>query len=254
MIQYTECIGIAGFCGPILARMAKGYGQFCPLAKAAELLCERWTMILVRELAAGSRRFNDLRRGMPLVSPTLLSRRLKRLVDAGVVERVTDDNNAPAYDLTASGRELRPMVEFMGTWGHRWVGSQLGDDDLDVSLLMWDIRRGVDASRFPPQRVVVQFRFSDAPRGRCDWWLVSEHGETDLCMEDPGHDVDLLVHSTVHTLTSIWLCHTSLAEALRRHAVEVLGDQGLRKQLPAWLQGSPLAQLGEKSLREDVSG
>lgn len=229
--------------------MAKGYGQFCPLAKAAELLCERWTMILVRELTAGSRRFNDLRRGMPLVSPTLLSRRLKQLVDAGVVEHVNDHNDSPAYDLTAAGRELRPMVEFMGAWGQRWVGSRLSEDDLDVSLLMWDIRRGVDATRFPAHRVVVQFEFSDAPQGRCDWWLVSEEGETDLCMEDPGHEVDLLVRSDVRSLTEVWLCRTTLAERRRQRGIEVMGDERLGNQLPAWLQGSPLARLGEMGPR-----
>jgi DNA-binding HxlR family transcriptional regulator len=231
--------------------MAKGYGQFCPLSKAAELLCERWTMILVRELAAGSRRFNDLRRGMPLISPTLLSRRLKQLVNAGVVTHVTDPSGATAYELTRAGRELRPLVDFMGTWGHRWVGSQLREEDLDVSLLMWDIRRGVDAARFPPHRVVVQFRFSDAPEGRRDWWLVSEDEDTDLCMEDPGHEVDLLVHGNVRSLTAIWLCRTTLAEARRRGTVEVLGDRQLGEQLPVWLQGSPLARLGEDSLREN---
>lgn len=225
--------------------MAKGYGQFCPLAKAAELLCERWTMILVRELTAGSRRFNDLRRGMPLVSPTLLSRRLKQLVDAGVVEHVTDGNDVPVYELTAAGRELRPMVEFMGAWGHRWIGSRLSDEELDVSLLMWDIHRGVDATRFPAHRVVVQFEFSDAPRGRRDWWLVSEEGETDLCMEDPGHEVDLLVRGDVRSLTAVWLCRTTLAETRRRRAIEVMGDKCLGSRLPRWLQGSSLARLGE---------
>ncbi len=231
--------------------MAKGYGQFCPLAKAAELLCERWTMILVRELAAGSRRFNDLRRGMPLVSPTLLSRRLKQLVEAGVVRHITDENGLPAYELDRAGRELQPMVDFMGTWGHRWIGSRLQEDDLDVGLLMWDIRRGVDASRFPRHRVVVQFQFSDAPSGRRDWWLVSEHGETDLCMEDPGHEVDLVVRGSVRCLIAIWLCHTTLAEAQKNRQMQVLGDSRLRKQLPNWLQGSPLARLGEDSLRRD---
>lgn len=229
--------------------MAKGYGQFCPLAKAAELLCERWTMILVRELTAGSRRFNELRRGMPQISPTLLSRRLRRLVDAGVVER-TGDNGSSAYSLTPAGRELRPMVEFMGTWGHRWVGSRLHEDDLDAGLLMWDIRRGVDASRFPADRVVVQFRLHDAPKGWREWWLVSEDGTTDLCMEDPGHEVDLVVRSGVRTLTAIWLCRDTLADAQRRGDLEVMGRPRLRRQLPAWLQGSPLARLGEAASRE----
>lgn len=244
-----DWIGVrAGF---KVIRMSKGYGQFCPLAKAAELLCERWTMILVRELAAGSRRFNDLRRGLPLMSPTLLSRRLKQLVDAGVAERVVDGDGTQAYVLTRAGEELRPMVEFMGTWGHRWVGSRLSEDDLDVGLLMWDIRRGVDPAQFPPERVVLQIEFSDAPEGRSDWWLVSEDGQTDLCMEDPGHEVDLVIRTTVRVLTEIWLCRYSLADAERARDLRVLGNRVLRKRLPVWLQGSPLARLGEASLREE---
>ncbi|HSP00340.1 MAG TPA: helix-turn-helix domain-containing protein, partial [Thioalkalivibrio sp.] len=115
--------------------MSKGYGQFCPLAKAAELLCERWTMILVREFVAGSRRFNDLRRGLPRISPTLLSRRLQQLAQAGVVQRLVDDDGTQSYELTRAGRELAPLVQFMGTWGHRWVGSHLEELDLDMGLL-----------------------------------------------------------------------------------------------------------------------
>lgn len=230
--------------------MAKGYGQFCPLAKAAELLCERWTMLLVRELSAGSRRFNALRRGLPLMSPTLLSRRLGQLEAAGVVAREGDDTGTRAYALTQAGRELRPMVELMGTWGHRWVGSQLKEDELDVGLLMWDIRRGVDAAQFPQERVVVQVRFSDVPAGLRDWWLVSEAEETDLCMEDPGYEVDVLMQTGVRTLTEIWLCRSTFVEAERQRQLRILGSEHFRQQLPRWLQGSPLARLGEASLRE----
>lgn len=234
----------------MLTRMSKGYGQFCPLAKAAELLCERWTMLLVRELSAGSRRFNDLRRGLPLMSPTLLSRRLGQLEAAGVVERDYDSGGGHFYELTRAGEELRPMVELMGTWGHRWVGSQLDEGDMDVGLLMWDIRRGVDASCFPPERVVLQIRFSDAGQGRTDWWLVSEHGETDLCMEDPGHELDLMIQCSVRVLTDIWLCRRTLRQAEQAGELHIAGArQDLRKQLPEWLQGSPLARLGEASLK-----
>ncbi len=230
--------------------MSLGYGQFCPLAKAVEVLCERWTLLIVRELTAGSRRFNDLRRGLPLISPTLLSQRLKRLSEAGVVRRTSDDDGAPAYELTHAGEELRPLVERMATWGHRWVGSRLGDDDLDVGLLMWDIRRGVDGSRFPERRTVVQVRFPDAPDGQTDWWLVVEAGETDLCMEDPGHEVDLLLECSVRTLTAIWLCQCTVERAERNRELRISGDPKLRRQLPEWLPGSPLARLGEASLRE----
>jgi DNA-binding HxlR family transcriptional regulator len=230
--------------------MTHGYGQFCPLAKAVEVLCERWTLLVVRELVAGSRRFNDLRRGLPLISPTLLSQRLKRLAEAGVVRRRCEDDGAKVYELTQSGRELRPLVERMATWGHRWVGSQLEDDDLDVGLLMWDIRRGVDGSRFPDGRTVVQVRFDDAPDGQRDWWLMAEAGETDLCMEDPGHEVDLVIETSVRTLTAIWLCQCTLERAERNRDLRILGDRNLRRELPKWLPGSPLARLGEASLEE----
>lgn len=230
--------------------MTHGYGQFCPLAKAVEVLCERWTLLVVRELAAGSRRFNDLRRGLPLISPTLLSRRLKQLSEAGVVRRAGDDKDAKAYELTDAGHELRPLVERMATWGHRWVGSQLEEDDLDVGLLMWDIRRGVDGACFPERRTVVQVRFADAPDGQRDWWLVAEAGETDLCMENPGHEIDLVIETSVRTLTAIWLCQCTLARAERNRELRICGDRKLKRKLPDWLPGSPLARLGEASLQD----
>ena len=155
------------------------YGQFCPMAKAAEILCERWTLVVVRELTAGSRHFNDLRRGLPLMSPTLLSRRLKQLEAAGVLHRVVN-GSVVSYELTPAGAELQPLVETMARWGSRWVRRRLSHDDLDAGLLMWDIRRQVDASRLPAERVVVQFSFPDAAAGKRHWWLVSEAGTTDL--------------------------------------------------------------------------
>lgn len=243
---------LSGRFASMLAGMSKGYGQFCPLAKAAELLCERWTMILVRELTAGSRRFNDLRRGLPLMSPTLLSRRLRQLEEAGVVRRGDEAGDSRSYQLTRAGEELRPMVEFLGAWGHRWVGSQFEDVDLDVGLLMWDIRRGVDPTQFPRERVVLQIHFPDAREGKKDWWLVSEQGETDLCMEDPGHELDLIVNCPVRVLTDIRLCRRRFTAAEQAGDLRVSGVRtDLRKKLPAWLQGSPLARLGEASLSAD---
>ena len=228
--------------------MRKGYGQFCPLAKAAELLCERWTMIVIRELIAGSRQFNDLRRGLPLMSPTLLSRRLKQLTEAGVVQRVFKNGSKQAYALTKAGFELEPMVKMMGIWGHRWAGSQFEDNDLDVGLLMWDIRRGVDPACFPARRLVVEVAFTDAPKGMGRWWLISENGEVDLCLEDQGHDVDLLIKSTVRALTSVWMCRQSLREAQNSGQLALLGPTDLQELLPTWLQGSPLARMGAESL------
>ena len=216
------------------------YGQFCPMAKAAEILCERWTLVVVRELTAGSRRFNDLRRGVPLMSPTLLSRRLKQLESAGVVRRVQDGTGL-AYELTPAGAELQPLVETMARWGSRWVRRRLSHDDLDAGLLMWDIRRQVDASRFPAERVVVHFHFPDAQPGKRHWWLVSEAGTTDLCLEDPGYQVDVSVEAPLHVLTAVWMRDISFKEAVRSHGLTVEGDRALRDRVPDWLGASALA-------------
>ena len=228
--------------------MQKGYGQFCPLAKAAELLCERWTMIVIRELVAGSHQFNDLRRGLPLMSPTMLSLRLKQLTEAGVVRRAFEDTGKQSYELTQAGLELVPLVKLMGVWGHRWAKSQFEDYDLDVGLLMWDIRRGVNAESFPARRLVIEIVFSDAPNGMGQWWLVSENGDVDLCLKATGHDVDLVIKSTVRALASVWMCRQSLDEALKSGALTLLGPTSLRELLPIWLQGSPLARMGAESL------
>jgi DNA-binding HxlR family transcriptional regulator len=228
--------------------MQKGYGQFCPLAKAAELLCERWTMIVIRELVAGSHQFNDLRRGLPLMSPTLLSLRLKQLTEAGVVRRVFEKTGKQVYELTEAGFELEPLVKLMGVWGHRWARSQFEDHDLDVGLLMWDIRRGVNSACFPARRLVIEIAFTDAPKGMGQWWLVSENRDVDLCLKATGHDVDLVIKSTVSALTSVWMCQQSLGEALKSGELTLLGPTDLRELLPVWLQGSPLARMGAESL------
>ena len=158
----------------------KTYGQFCPLAQATQLLCERWTLIIVREMIAGSTRFSELQRGAPLLSPTLLSTRLKQLLKAGVVEQ-HDAGASPTYHLTPAGQALRPIIEHLGIWGHHWASANLDDNELDAGLLMWDMRRSVDAGIFPVRRVVVQFEYPDAPAGARDWWLLSEGGEIDRC-------------------------------------------------------------------------
>lgn len=219
------------------------------MAKAAELLCERWTLVLIRELVAGSTRFNELRRGLPLMSPALLSRRLKQLQEAGVIQRVAKTRGYH-YELTPAGKELQPLVEQMGIWGHRWVGNRLSADDWDAGLLMWDIRRGVDARQFPDDRVVIHIHFSDAPKKFRNWWLVSENRYVDLCMTDPGYDVDVVMNCRLPALISVWLCRCTLADTQRAGDIEVLGDKQIKNRLPAWLQGSSLARLGETSLRE----
>jgi DNA-binding HxlR family transcriptional regulator len=219
------------------------YGQFCPLAQAAQLLCERWTLIVVRELIAGSTRFNEIKKGVPTMSPTLLSARLKQLVEAKVVDQSGSKGNY-TYSLTSAGLELRPIVELLGAWGHRWVRSNLNKGDLDAGLLMWDMRRTVDPSVFPTRRIVVQFGYPDAPKGERDWWLVTESGEIDLCLNDPGYDVDIMIKCSLKTMTEVWICQRPFRDAMRKGDIKVLGNSKLTNKLQDWLRSSPLAKFG----------
>ena len=226
--------------------MVKTFGQFCPLAQAAQLLCERWTLLVVRELIAGSTRFSELQRGVPLMSPTLLSTRLKQLAQAGVIT-IRGGRGSSVYELTPAGQELRPIVELLGAWGHRWARSRLDEQDLDAGLLMWDMRRSINATAFPDERIVVQFEYLDAPQGARDWWLVSENGEIDLCLNDPGHEVDIIIKTSLRTMTAVWICEQTFNDAVSTGDIQVLGAPRLTAKLQEWLRASPLSRLGTQT-------
>ncbi|BFU43266.1 winged helix-turn-helix transcriptional regulator [Krasilnikovia sp. MM14-A1004] len=219
--------------------MGSPYRQFCPVAKAMELLDERWTLLVVRELVSGSERFNELRRGLPRMSPTLLSRRLQQLVRAGVVDRRADGGDV-RYVLTPAGRELRPVVEALGAWGTRWIG-ELGDEDLDPKLLLWDMHRNVDQAAVPDGRTVVQFRFPQARQHSRDWWLVITPDDVDICDGDPGHPVAVTVIADLRSLVQVWRGDLSWSAALRAGGVEIQGPAALRRSLPGWFTLSPFA-------------
>ncbi len=234
----------------------KSYGQFCPVAKAAEILSEKWTLLILRDLFGGSRHFNELRRGVPLMSPTLLSTRLKRLVEVGVIERrVVAGNGATEYHLTAAGREVQPIVELFGVWGQRWVRNRLGGDGLDVGLLMWaivlDLRSGVDAGLFTEDRTVVQYEFTDITGPTRLWWLIVEPGDVDLCIENPGFDIDLFVITDLRTLTKAWMGDIPIKQAVRSGAIELHGSPLLARGFDKWMRLSPFAnvELPPKRLR-----
>ncbi len=219
------------------------YGQFCPLAQSAQILCERWTLLLVRELIAGSTRFSDLQKGLPLMSPTLLSTRLKQLAESGVI-KIEGKKGNYSYNLTDAGMELRPVVELLGAWGHRWARSNLNKGDLDAGLLMWDMRRSIDPGVFPEERVVVQFEYPDAPKGARDWWLVSENGEIDLCLNDHGYEIDILIKCSLKAMTRVWICEQKLNDAIKHGEIKILGEPKLINKLQDWLRTSPLSRLG----------
>lgn len=221
----------------------KGYGQFCPVAKAAEIVAERWTPLVLRELIAGSTRFNDLRRGVPLMSSALLSQRLKELESAGVIERRTGEGKITEYHLSQAGLELRPIIEALGFWGARWTRSRLTAADYDASLLMWDIRRNIDAARFTAApRTVVEFNLRGAEQACRRWWLVVENGEIDLCLKDPGYEIDVRVAADVRTLTEVWMGRESIDSALRAARLAIEGNRSLVSQFRKSLKLSPFAQ------------
>lgn len=218
-----------------------GYGQFCPVSMASEILCSRWTVLVVREMLCGTTRFNDLRRGVPRMSPSLLSKRLKELQEAGVIHTTRNDANVVEYRLTEAGEELRPIVLGMGFWGQRWVESQLSLRNLDPSLLMWDMRRNLNPAPLPPHRCTIQFQYSDQPEQRRNWWLVIESSQIDLCGFDPGFDLDLLVTTSLRTMTAIWMGLTHLAQELDAGTVQIDGDPAIGRAMQQWLGLSPFA-------------
>jgi len=219
--------------------MGSSYYQFCPVAKAMELLDERWTMLIVRELVTGSQHFNDLRRGVPRMSPTLLSKRLHQLVRAGIINRQADDTQV-RYVLTEAGQELLPVVEALGTWGVRWMG-ELGDEDLDPKLLLWDMHRNIDHRAVPPGRTVVQFAFPDVPAKTRNWWLVITPEQADVCDADPGYPVAVMVTASLRQMVLLWRGDLNWPEALSSGAIQLSGPQTLRRALPRWFKLSAFA-------------
>lgn len=222
-----------------------GYGQFCPVAKAMEVLDERWTLLVVRELLAGSCHFNELRRGVPKMSPALLSKRLRTLERAGVIDRQLEGGRT-RYVLTASGRELSTVVEALNAWGVRWIGG-LGDSDLDPHLLMWDMRRTVDVDRWPRSRTVVTFALSGVQSAVSRWWLVVADGDADICDYDPGFEVTATVTSSLRELTAIWRGDVSWAGALRGGDVQIIAGREVRTSVPGWLGQGRMAQVPRPS-------
>lgn len=220
-----------------------GYGQFCPIAKAMELFDQRWTMLVMREVVMGSTRFNEIKRGVPRISPALLSTRLKQLQRAGLIER-QDGHGAISYLPTPAGRELAEVLETIGRWGTRWIG-ELGDEDLDPHLLLWDMRRRVELDRLPGRRVVVAFSFTDLPGPEGTWWMVLDRDDperpVDVCDEDPGFEVDLRVATDLRTLVQVWRGDREWSGAARSGDLRVTGPRTLTRALPGWFQLSVFA-------------
>ena len=222
----------------------KSYGQFCPVAKAAELFCERWTPLILRDLGAGASRFSELHRGVPLMSPTLLSRRLKQLEAEGVVEtRPAKNGTRNTYHLTPAGAEFLPMVQSLGVWGQRWSRRALAEHEVDLGLLLWTLERSVNPDAFGAESAVVRLQFTDQPKGKDIWWLLNQDNACELCLEDPGFEVTLYLSCTLPDMIYIVRGDLGLASAIAGDRLDVIGSAKARKCLAAWLNLSPFAAI-----------
>ncbi|PIG95367.1 helix-turn-helix domain-containing protein [Gloeocapsopsis sp. IPPAS B-1203] len=219
--------------------MRKGYGQFCPVAKAAEVIGDRWNPLVLREMLYGSRYFNDISRGVPLMSRALLAQRLKELEKAGVVvsyEKETGQGHE--YVLTPAGEAMRPIIEAMSAWAQQWGGGHIISEDLDDALLMWAMKREINLEAVPKQKIVLQFDFRGLTKGRKtqrSWWVVIEDREVDVCQKDPGFRVDVLISADLSAFTHVWIGYTHLKSALKQETICFEGDRDLVRQVPTWL-------------------
>jgi len=226
--------------------MKRGFGQFCPIAMACEVFAERWTPIILRELFAGSHRFNEIHRCIPLISRALLARRLRELEAAGVItSKPASRGRSGEYHLTDAGREFRAAIDALGAWGQRWT-LRVQPQNLDAGLLMWNMRRRVALERLPERKVVLHFNYTGFPasyRGPRRFWLMLERGSADLCLTDPGFEIDLYVDADIGAMARVWLGDASFAEATRAKKIRVTGPAALAREFPRWLLFSPFASV-----------
>lgn len=211
------------------------YGQYCPIARSLDVLGERWTLMILRDMLVGATRFNDLARGLPRLSRGLLTKRLRQLEVAGLVERV--DGN---YVLTDAGRQLEPIVFALGEWGARWTFGPPRADELDAELLVWWMHKRLDTSALPAGRSVISLTFRDDPR---PFWIVVESGEPSVCLTDPGYEVDVWVKSDLPTLYDVWLGRLPVSAAVREDRLAFIGATALTRRMPDVFQLSPVADL-----------
>lgn len=211
------------------------YGQFCPVAKAAEVLGEKWTLLIVRELLLGSTRFSQIERALSRISPTVLNKRLNSLQGAGlIVRKRAADLRGYEYHLTEASRELLPIVQQISKWGMRWARGPLSDSELDVNLLMMDIERRLDRGKLPGGQTVLKFQFTDLKR-HGEWWIKIKGSDVELCTEDPGHDVDVYFTTDLRTMTEVWMGDIPAKQARSDKKLTVVGSPVYLKNLESWL-------------------
>ncbi len=226
---------------------SKSYGMFCPIAMACEVVEPRWTLLILAEMWLGATRFNEIRRGVPGISPTLLSKRLKEMEKQGLIERLEDRAKGTVdYVRTAKAVELEPVLDLLGDWAYRHVEPEVALNNLKPDYLMWNLRRQIDPSIMPERRVVVRFHFPDCHKDEATFWLLVRPGMApDLCLIDPGFDVDLFVEAELRALGSAWMGYSSLRSEISSDRIFLSGDPLLAKTMDRWLVKTEDAEAAE---------
>jgi len=219
------------------------YGQFCPIAKASEIIGEKWTILIIRELLMGGSRFNELQHGLSLISPTILSRRLESLIEYGlVVKKRIPGQRGFQYLPTESCRELLPVIRSLADWGMCWARSNLREQDYDVELLMLYLKRSIVPEKLVGKETVIHFHFTDI-RSHSRWWIVVKRDEVDLCVSDPGKDVDVWFTTSVKTMVNIWMGESTYRQAIRNGSLKLVGNSALTRSVTDWMRNSEYADL-----------
>jgi DNA-binding HxlR family transcriptional regulator len=228
------------------------YGQFCPIALATEILGEKWTILIVRELIMGGRRFNELQRGLGDISPALLAARLKSLEKQGLVARRRQSGQRTyEYYPTEACQALLPSLIALGEWGLIWARQNVLDADLDVEFLMYYLERSIDPARLIGDQSVIQFKFKDLIKQQ-DWWLLVKDDKTDLCLSDPGRDVDVYFSCNLRTMHDVWMGDRSYSEAMASGDLIVEGEPALLRSIKSWLRPSVFADSPRAPNRQPI--
>lgn len=223
------------------------YGQFCPIAKASEILGEKWTLLVVRELLMGGTRFSELQRGLSLISPTMLSKRLDTLEQHGLIlKKKIPNQKGYEYFPTKSCSELLPIIKSLGDWGMRWARSNLTEKDYDVELLMLYLKRSINPENLVGSETVIRFKFTDIKEFP-NWWMVVKGNEVDLCVNDPGKDVDVYFTTTVKTMADVWMGESTYKKAIARDELKLVGPRALTKDIGNWMESSVFAGIAPAS-------
>ena len=225
------------------------YGQFCPVSKATEILGEKWTLLIIRELLLGATRFNQIQRGMSKISPTILVKRLNTLRKQGlIVQKRIPEQRGYEYQLTEAGRELYPIVLKTAEWGMRWARGQMTDKELDVQLLMSDIQRRINPDKLPGGQTVLRFLFTDLKHHN-EWWIKIQDKEVDLCTENPGNEVDVYMTCDLRTMTEVWMGDLSIQQARADNRLKIVGSSAYVKNIQSWLGLYLLAEIRPASMK-----